>query len=289
MLPGRLLIATLCFLPDPAGLAAAGPSSTVVRPPDFDLISAIVGRGRYMESPPCSAEQSPARNRCCAPVAAADPALEEIVRPYAAFREAGAGHTGLRNCRYYDSSTRIEAQVVMLNPTAERVTEWTISACSKARARSLLSCATWVWEDILSGSGTQFAVTGAVAEENLGCGDAAPEVGYLFRDGVTVRLEGTARVCTGDKAWLADGPPTYLTARVKWTAIPGPGRVAMLNRQQYSAYFRQPLPDDHPVGAEIPWLRIVREAHMKALSATSHEWLDADVVARLPACLRHSD
>jgi hypothetical protein len=256
--------------------------------PDLAAIRAIVGQGRYMDtSPPCGPRQVPATSICCASI---DPALADaqpILMPYRDFIRPQKGHQGLQDCRYLDdSSTGIETRVIMLNPTPDRVAEWTISACRRAGAVVLTDCAQWMWDNVFKESGTQFPVTGAVAEPNGGCGADESNVGYLFRDGVTVRLVGVDHVCSGDKGWLKQDPSLFLWADVRWTACPGPGRIAMLTRQEYADFFNASLPDDHPVGGRIPWLVIVREAHLKALASTSHPWLDAIAVRRLPRELR---
>ena len=177
------------------------------------------------------------------------------------------------------------ANAQILDPTPSRVAEWTISACTKANASSLTSCARWLWKSIYSASGTQFAV-GVVVEDNKGCGIPNKFVGYTFRGGVTVRLATLAHVCDGDLQRLRAEPSVYFGAQVLSSAVPGPGRVAMLNRQQYARYFKTTVPDDYPKGGEIAWLVTVRTAHLMALSSTSHMWIDEYAKAELPKSMR---
>lgn len=198
-LAGALLAALALIMP------------TAASADDIDEIAAIVSGGRYMESSTCTQGQSPATDRCCQTVKATDPLLKTTLKPYASFRRPVGGHQGLQDCRYANNG--LETRVIMLNPTRARVAEWTISACEKASAKSTRDCAKWVWDKILDNSGSQFAVAGAVVEKNgSNCRPKDPQpkiVGYIFRDGVTVRLANADAVCSADAALLSQEPSPF--------------------------------------------------------------------------------
>jgi hypothetical protein len=265
-------------------------------PADVSRIAKTVGKGRYMERPQCRVGQSPATNECCQTVARDDPLMSTVLAPYRDYRLPGNGHLGLADCRYKSTNRQtgvsLETRVIMLNPTREQVALWTITACRAASAASLDDCAKWVWNNIFAESGTQFAVTGAVIEPNLtDCrSDGAPQpsdVGYTFRDGVTVKLKNITGVCDGNAAQLKAEPSIYFAANVAWTTLKGPSRVTMMSRQSYQSFFGGDLPGREPgPDGVIPWLKLVRDVHMKALGSPSHAWLDKIVAANLPSPYR---
>jgi hypothetical protein len=179
----------------------------------------------------------------------------------------------------------------MLNPTPEQVALWTITACRKASARSTDNCAQWAWDSIFVNSGTQFAVTGAVIEPNtIGCrsDDVQPsDVGYTFRDGVTVKLKNVDGTCDGDPDRLAGEPSIYFADDVVRSTPKAYSRITMMTRQSYQSYFGGALPGrERGADGDIPWLKLVRDAHMKALGSPSHPWLDKIIASALPASAR---
>ena len=282
----------------PTGSSPAGSTGSSSQDPsqaDIARIAKIVGKGRYMERAQCQAGQSPATSKCCQTVAENDPLLSTVLAPYKDFRLAGNGHLGLRDCRYDATNTQtqvtLETRVIMLNPTPEQVALWTISACRKAMARSLDVCAQWAWDSIFVNSGTQFAVTGPVIEPNVtNCrsDDVQPsDVGYTFRDGVTVKLKNVNGVCDGDGFRLASEPSIYFTAEAVRSTPRAPSRITIMTRQSYQSYFGGDLParDPGPDGS-IPWLKLVRDTHMQSLGAPSHPWLDKIIAGALPASAR---
>ena len=262
-------------------------------PADVARIAKIVGKGRYMERQQCQAGQSPATDKCCQTVAQNDPLMSTVLAPYTDYRLPGNGHLGLADCRYDSTNNQtqvtLETRVIMLNPTAEQVALWTISACRKALAQSLDKCAQWVWSSIFINSGTQFAVTGPVIEPNAtDCrsDDASQpsDVGYTFRDGVTVRLGNVDGVCDGDAERLAGEPSIYFADDAIRSTPKGPSRVTMMTRQSYQSYFGGALIGrERGADGDIPWLKLVRDTHMKALGSPSHPWLDKIVAVNLPA------
>jgi hypothetical protein len=111
-------------------------------------------------------------------------------------------------------------------------------------------------------------------------------VGYIFRDGVAVRLSGL-HVCEVDKQLLRRHPSPYFGLGVENSAVPGKSRITMLDAESYARYFNTPAPALRPDNSgTIPWLRLVREQHMIALKSESHAWLDRIVAVELPRNLR---
>jgi len=251
-------------------------------------VARIVGGGRYMSSPACSDGQSPATSKCCALLDSSDSLFQSVLAPYKDFRTADSNQEGIQYCRY--SSGGIEGEVLMLNPSPRRVAQWTISACQKAHARSTTDCAAWAWKNIFSLSGTQFAIAGAVIEPaDSACSPAAKlgqTVGYIFRDGVAVRLHGLD-VCDVDKQRIGRHPSPYFDLPVENSASPGKSRITMLDAGSYARYFNAPKPALRPdETGTVQWLRLVREQHMNALRSESHVWLDRIVDVELPRGLR---
>jgi hypothetical protein len=61
----------------------------------------------------------------------------------------------------------------------------------------------------------------------------------------------------------------------------------MMSRQSYQSFFGGDLPGREPgPDGVIPWLKLVRDVHMKALGSPSHAWLDKIVAANLPGPYR---
>src|SRR6185436_14835541 len=99
--------------------------------------------------------------------------------------------TRLCTYRVKDSATGTvkEASVVLLNPTAQKLATWIVTACSNVLPDTDLSaCAGRIFNRVLEQSGGQFPVAGVVYEDLL------PQDGhfeaYAFRDGVTTIVEG---------------------------------------------------------------------------------------------------
>jgi hypothetical protein len=254
----------------------------------IERMAKTVGGGRYMSSPACFAGQSPATSKCCASLDSSDALFQSILAPYKDFRTANSDHEGIQYCRYSDGG--LDTEVIVLNPTPKRVAQWTISACQKALAKSMTDCATWVWKNILSLSGTQFAIAGAVIEpRDSPCSPLAEpgqSVGYIFRDGVAVRLTGF-HVCDVDKRRLGRHPSPYFDVAIENSAVPGKCRITMLDAGSYARYFNAAKPALKPdESGTVPWLRLVREQHMDALRSESHAWLDRIVDVELPRSLR---
>ncbi len=80
------------------------------------------------------------------------------------------------------------ADVVMLNPTAERIARWIVSGLTEVKGAYAAEEGRKVFKHILSQSGGQFPVAGVVYEDIIPA-DGRNEV-YCFRDGVTVAVEG---------------------------------------------------------------------------------------------------
>ncbi len=80
------------------------------------------------------------------------------------------------------------ADVVLLNPTAERIARWIVSAVTEVKGTYDMEEGRRVFQHILGQSGGQFPVAGVVYEDIIPA-DGRNEV-YCFRDGVTVEVEG---------------------------------------------------------------------------------------------------
>jgi hypothetical protein len=95
----------------------------------------------------------------------------------------------LKRCRYSVPGGK-SAEVILLNPSARKLTRWIESACRDRGA----ACLEALTERIVVQSGAQYPVAGIVLED-IRPGDGAYEM-YCFRHGVRVEVEGFATLST---------------------------------------------------------------------------------------------
>jgi hypothetical protein len=86
-----------------------------------------------------------------------------------------------------DGTTK-SADVIMLNPSAETIARWIVSALVEVKGSYDPADGKKLFAHILAQSGGQFPVAGVVYEDIIPA-DGVDEI-YCFRDGVTVEVEG---------------------------------------------------------------------------------------------------
>jgi 3D (Asp-Asp-Asp) domain-containing protein len=97
----------------------------------------------------------------------------------------------LKECTYsvkgHGEPTPKKAKVIMLNAAPEQLARWVVSTCLEVAGNANQRCTDWLSKRVLNQSGAQFPIAGIVYEDLNG--DGINEV-YVFRDGVTVRVNG---------------------------------------------------------------------------------------------------
>lgn len=157
--------------------------------------------------------------------------------------------------------------VILLNPTALQLSNWSINACLNVRPQEPRSeCVERVISRIINQSGGQFPISGIVYE------DLIPKDGiqesYGFRNGVTVRLAGLAH---RDTAPLSpDQLKASLTADVVSTVSEeAPARIIGITRAQY-----------HAANSEanvkgLNWISVVKEQYKLAMKSDRNHLIES--------------
>ena len=200
----------------------------------------------------------------------------------------------LTRCRYEvtdihrDGSRRSKAGIVYLaNPSPERVLAWLESACRRADPADVEGCVRDEALAIRVASGAQFPVAGLVWEDQA-CGsplgschggsDGINE-GYVFRNGVTVRVAGYANGSTDpvDDALLERLAMEQEATGIRRTG--GYARILSTSREQYAAFTRRPgIPvGEGTAGAAIAWSDLVGDLYRRALSDDENPLITASV------------
>lgn len=157
--------------------------------------------------------------------------------------------------------------VVMLNPSAIKLSEWIISACRNVRpTQKLPTCTKQLFERILVQSGGQFPVAGIVYEDIIPA-DGINEA-YGFRDGVTTILTGVKH--RGTEPLSAQELEGAITAEPLQTASDNAfARIAGVTRSE----FRKANPAASIAG--LSWLATVRTEYQKAWNSSRNSLVEA--------------
>ena len=160
------------------------------------------------------------------------------------------------------------ADVIMLNPSAEQIARWIVSALEEVKGTYQVEDGRRVFRHILAQSGGQFPVAGVVYEDILPA-DGLQEV-YCFRNGVTVAIDGIVPRTTAP-----------LTPAQRQTAISGTvvrvyqyARIQSTSPQQYldAGGTGMVLAQGKPT---LQWLDAVREQYQKAWRSNRNQLLVA--------------
>jgi hypothetical protein len=139
-----------------------------------------------------------------------------------------AGWEGFPTKRYtYEvadkDGTKKQADVVLLDPTADQIARWIVEALVEVRGGYEVEAGRKLFKHILGQSGGQFPVRGVVYEDILP-EDGVNEI-FCFRDGVTVVIEGvphrgTAPMTDAQRKASIEGNVTrvYTYARIQSTS-----------------------------------------------------------------------
>jgi len=184
------------------------------------------------------------------------------------------------------------ATVIMLNPDKEVLAKWIIASCLIVNGNmDIDACTNKIAYKIIDASGSQFAVSGIVLEDQNS--DGIQEA-YIFRDGVTVCVQDGIGVCKPDGRYV---PFTGMFGEkenaialdpnkkvVSTASKSGPARIQSTTRQMYQDYLGNKAKDVEG----IKWLDVVRElyqdawkrAHNAALPETVEKYRNDLMVAK---------
>jgi hypothetical protein len=183
------------------------------------------------------------------------------------------GWTGfpLQRCEY--AHLGATARVTMLNPDANRLARWTVTACLDARAAQMDRCLRHIERRIWHASNAQFPVSGFVIEPRSVLGMSPPNAPlcFLFRNGVTMR---TASLTTAPPAAGRCGPETAESDPA--TKAFRFARIASTTRKEYAV-----LDGTLPVGdvGDVRFLDAVRLEWQSAWRSDRNRLISASAIA----------
>jgi hypothetical protein len=166
-------------------------------------------------------------------------------------------------CQYDSPSGYGEVPVVMLNPDADRLAQWIVTACRDAMIPNVRMCAERMAVQVKCQSNNQFPIAGFVDENNSL---------FLFRDGVTVSIAG---IDTGSQIGLRRSPTAgeiglalesgSVSTVYKWARIVGTGR------EDFAAFVgRSPTELKGP-----PWQDTIRNEYQVAWASNRNRLVSA--------------
>jgi hypothetical protein len=174
----------------------------------------------------------------------------------------------VQRCDYSDSG--VTAKTYMLNPSADRLARWTVTACADAGATAPAACAKAVSSAIISTSSGVFPVAGFIPEPaESGGGQGTQVLCFLFRDGVTVNTAkiGAPAATNGQCASGDENEQPVVRARRF-------ARVASTTRLDYKQ-----SGGSEPVGTDADgdprWLDVVRTLYQRAWTSDRNELISA--------------
>lgn len=173
--------------------------------------------------------------------------------------------------------TAKKADVVMLNPSADRIAEWIVSALVEVRGRYDADDGRKLFAHVIGQSGGQFPVAGVVYEDIIPA-DGVNEI-YCFRDGVTVEIEGVPHRGT------APLTPQQVEASIggKVKRVFTYARIASTSPKMWidAGHAKDVLGEDGK--PTVKWLEEVRKAYQSAWDLPRNELIVAYVRATMPA------
>ena len=168
----------------------------------------------------------------------------------------------------YDSTAHAPkiGKVYLLNPTAEKMAMWILTACWEAKQSVDFQYTEKLRKQILYQSGGQFPVSGVVYEAMYKRGDYYP---YLFKNGVSVWLVDSTLKSPNPNAELLD---FYL--HMKYSDLkPKVGTYARICSTTPDQYIAAGGKEKVGSGKEINqhWLDVVRDLYKKAWKSDRNE------------------
>jgi hypothetical protein len=243
--------------------------------------------------------------------------LDLILKPYferQAIISHGAARFPIVDCTYTAAKQGRSGRVIMMNPTADQLAVWIVTACTKAGVRPknlseddcMAKSARMIWFQ----SNAQYPITGYVPEPANLCDESWPESNtalFGFRDGVTVGLDGTPHEAGNEPKNPCE---TDVSASCTIELIPDEqikaalsAKVTKLAPKAYARLSNLPLraelddtPENHcPAknGDPPEWLTRARTGYLNGLGANSYDflekWITSDEKEKVFTCRRFDD
>lgn len=175
------------------------------------------------------------------------------------------------HCRYpmFDraTSTTKEAEVVMLNPSPDRVARWIVTALETVKGKATLEDGDKFFKHVISQSGGQFPVSGVCYEDMEGDGF---QKAYCFRDGVTVVVDGVKHRTTA--TLTQQEIDSSLHGKV--TRVYTYARICSTNPEMYTANGGK-MDVGNNKDRKPAWLDAVRTEYLKAWNSDRNVLFDA--------------
>jgi hypothetical protein len=178
----------------------------------------------------------------------------------------------LKKCTYRQYDTKPAqtktATVIMLNPQEQVLAKWLVASCMLVKGDSdITDCTITLAKAVIELSGSQFVIAGIVLEDERitttgKLGEDGIQEAYIFRDGVTVDVEGgihwgfTKMFSDAENAVALD--PSHKATATGSTS--GPARIQNTTKQMYLAYMGTQAKDVEGV----KWLDVVRDLYQDA-------------------------
>lgn len=174
----------------------------------------------------------------------------------------------VQRCQYTESG--VITRTYMLNPTAEQLSRWTVTACEDAEAVNSKECIKAVSNQILTASSGIFPVSGFIPEPaSSGGGNGDQIMCYLFRDGVTVNTVSVPKAPAASNGQCPNFDEHTIVTKARKFA-----RVASTTRAQYKANGGQAAVGTDQ-DSDPRWLDVVRSLYQQAWRSDRNELISA--------------
>ena len=176
-------------------------------------------------------------------------------------------------CSYTDVG--VTTRTYMLNPSADQMARWAVTACQDVHANSVNACVKWLAGEIRgASSGGIFPVAGYIVEPaSSGGGQGNGATCYLFRDGLTIKTATWhTQAAVNGKCGPDDENQKPATRAFRYA------RIASTTREEY-----KDAGGTEPVGTsqnlDVRWLNVVRKLYQEAWTGDRNQLLTAKAKA----------
>jgi hypothetical protein len=170
------------------------------------------------------------------------------------------------------TGTNKTASVIMLNPDAQQLARWIVTACIEAKESAKTNYTKKLADHIMSQSGGQFPVRGIVYEDILPA-NGIHEV-FCFVDGVTVKIKGVEHRSERQPS-VEQMEKTLNATKADVTWVGKYARIQSTTREEY----QQAGGKENVEGTA--WLEVNRTLYQKAWNADRNELMIAWAKANL--------
>lgn len=195
----------------------------------------------------------------------------------------------IQNCVYEDVG--ITVRTYMLNPSAEQLARWTVTACHDAGAVLPEKCIIYMGKKILNASSGVFPVDGYIPEpgSSVGASDNGARC-PLFRDGVTISTESwDTEKPIGNGCGPADESKKAALRAKKYARVASTSRQDYLDAGGTEEVGKDCLPEKQwqkriklgEVGTncDVRWIDVVRELYKQAWKSDRNQLISAKAKA----------